>query len=105
MFVFKLIIYNLTVRRNFICLFLSIYFHNNSLIIVPDQYANLIRFINHANHGTLACNLSVFRCNIDGHARVLLRANRDIRKGEFLAYDYNSWDNCYDTSSFSVGGE
>ena len=77
----------------------------NSLVIVPDRHGNFIRFINHAKRGTHECNLTAFRCNIGGHIVVLLRANRHILKGEFLAYDYNMWHKSYDTSSFQVGDE
>ena len=45
-------------------------------------------------------NLKCVRFNINGEARVLLVANRDISKGERLYYDYNGYEHEYPTENF-----
>jgi len=45
-------------------------------------------------------NLKCVRFNINGEARVLLVANRDISKGERLYYDYNGYEHEYPTEHF-----
>lgn len=45
-------------------------------------------------------NLKCVRYDVDGEARVLLVANRDISKGERLYYDYNAYEHEYPTQHF-----
>uniref|UniRef100_A0A2N9IS52 SET domain-containing protein n=1 Tax=Fagus sylvatica TaxID=28930 RepID=A0A2N9IS52_FAGSY len=45
-------------------------------------------------------NLKCVRFDVNGQGRVLLIANRDIRKGERLYYDYNGYENEYPTEHF-----
>lgn len=45
-------------------------------------------------------NLKCVRFNVNGECRVLLVANRDIRQGERLYYDYNGYENEYPTEHF-----
>lgn len=45
-------------------------------------------------------NVRCVRFNIDGEARVILVAIRDIPKGERLYYDYNAYQTEYPTQHF-----
>lgn len=50
--------------------------------------------------GRLAQNVKSARYNVEGKARVILYAGRDIRKGERLCYDYNGHRSSYPTAHF-----
>lgn len=77
--------------------FTKLFFDNiNSLSVVPDQYANFIRFINFAPKGDRRCNVMSVRLNIRGRIRVFLKAKRDF-DSEFLRYEYNGCFNNYPT--------
>ncbi|KAF8097120.1 hypothetical protein N665_0294s0025 [Sinapis alba] len=73
-------------------------------VICPDKRSNIARFIsginNHTPEGRKKQNLKCVRFNINGEARVLLVANRDISKGERLYYDYNGYEHEYPTENF-----
>ncbi|XP_071716889.1 histone-lysine N-methyltransferase ATXR6-like [Rutidosis leptorrhynchoides] len=77
---------------------------SKSLVICPDKRSNIARFINginnHTPEGKKKQNLKCVRFNVDGEARVLLIANRDITKGERLYYDYNAYEHEYPTEHF-----
>ncbi|KAJ0705592.1 putative [histone H3]-lysine(4) N-trimethyltransferase transcription regulator PHD family [Helianthus annuus] len=77
---------------------------SKTLVICPDKRSNIARFINginnHTPEGRKKQNLKCVRFNVDGEARVLLVANRDISKGERLYYDYNAYENEYPTEHF-----
>ncbi|CAN6859074.1 unnamed protein product [Brassica oleracea] len=76
------------------------------LVICPDKRSNIARFIsginNHTPEGRKKQNLKCVRFNINGEARVLLVANRDISKGERLYYDYNGYEHEYPTENFMI---
>ncbi|KAE8678254.1 putative Histone-lysine N-methyltransferase ATXR5 [Hibiscus syriacus] len=75
-----------------------------SLVICPDKRGNIARFVNGINNfspdGRKKQNLKCVRYNVNGECRVLLIANRDIRKGERLYYDYNGYEHEYPTEHF-----
>ncbi|KAK8480864.1 hypothetical protein V6N13_108683 [Hibiscus sabdariffa] len=75
-----------------------------SLVICPDKRSNIARFINGINNfspdGRKKQNLKCVRYDVNGECRVLLIANRDIRKGERLYYDYNGYEHEYPTEHF-----
>ncbi|XP_076917036.1 histone-lysine N-methyltransferase ATXR6-like [Bidens hawaiensis] len=77
---------------------------SKSLVICPNKRSNIARFINginnHTPEGRKKQNLKCVRFDVDGEARVLLVANRDISKGERLYYDYNAYENEYPTEHF-----
>lgn len=77
---------------------------SKSLVICPDKHSNIARFIsginNHSREGKKKQNLKCVRFNVDGECRVLLVANRDIKKGERLYYDYNGLEHEYPTEYF-----
>ncbi|GKV25560.1 hypothetical protein SLEP1_g34981 [Rubroshorea leprosula] len=77
---------------------------SKSLVICPDKRSNIARFIsginNHSREGKKKQNLKCVRFNVNGECRVLLIANRDIRKGERLYYDYNGYEHEYPTEHF-----
>ncbi|KAD7480516.1 hypothetical protein E3N88_03652 [Mikania micrantha] len=77
---------------------------SKSLVICPDKRSNIARFINginnHTPEGKKKQNLKCVRFDVDGKARVLLVANRDISKGERLYYDYNAYEHEYPTHHF-----
>ncbi|KAF9593763.1 hypothetical protein IFM89_025230 [Coptis chinensis] len=77
---------------------------SQSLVICPDERGNIARFINginnHMPEGKKKQNLKCVRFDIDGEARVLLIANRDIPRGERLYYDYNGYEHEYPTEHF-----
>lgn len=77
---------------------------SKDLVICPDKHSNIARFINGINNHTPAGkkkqNVKCVRFDVDGECRVLLVANRDIRKGERLYYDYNGYENEYPTEHF-----
>ncbi|XP_065861421.1 histone-lysine N-methyltransferase ATXR6 [Euphorbia lathyris] len=77
---------------------------SESLVICPDKRGNIARFINGINNysmdGRKKQNLKCVRYNVNGECRVLLIANRDIKKGERLYYDYNAYEHEYPTHHF-----
>lgn len=77
---------------------------SQNLVICPDMRSNIARFINginnHTPEGRKKQNLKCVRYDVNGECRVLLIANRDIRKGERLYYDYNGLENEYPTEHF-----
>ncbi|KNA19714.1 hypothetical protein SOVF_058990 [Spinacia oleracea] len=77
---------------------------SQNLVVCPDKRSNIARFINGINNytpeGRRKQNLKCVRYNINGECRVLLIANREIRKGERLYYDYNGLENEYPTEHF-----
>ncbi|BBN10463.1 [histone H3]-lysine27 N-methyltransferase [Marchantia polymorpha subsp. ruderalis] len=77
---------------------------SKELVICPDKRGNIARFIsginNHTREGKRKQNLRCVRYNVDGEARALLIAIRDIPKGERLYYDYNAYLSDYPTKHF-----
>ncbi|KMT15966.1 hypothetical protein BVRB_3g051490 [Beta vulgaris subsp. vulgaris] len=77
---------------------------SQSLVVCPDKRSNIARFVNGINNytpeGKKKQNLKCVRYDVAGECRVLLIANRDIRKGERLYYDYNGLENEYPTKHF-----
>ncbi|XP_057522156.1 histone-lysine N-methyltransferase ATXR6-like [Amaranthus tricolor] len=77
---------------------------SQSLVVCPDRRSNIARFINGINNytpeGRKKQNLKCVRYDVGGECRVLLIANRDIRNGERLYYDYNGLENEYPTKHF-----
>lgn len=77
---------------------------SQSLVICPDKRSSIARFVNginnHTPEGKKKQNLKCVRYDVNGECRVLLVANRDIRKGERLYYDYNGLENEYPTEHF-----
>lgn len=65
-----------------------------SLVICPERYGNIARFFSGINNSDKKSyekqNIQSIRYNIDGHARVLLFAKRNIKAGDMLYYDYNA---------------
>lgn len=76
----------------------------DSLVIRPQKYANIARFIsgvnNHKQESMKKVNVYSAKVNIDGKVRILLYASRNIRKGETLYYDYNRGGYDYPTNHF-----
>ncbi|OMO87912.1 hypothetical protein CCACVL1_08675 [Corchorus capsularis] len=77
---------------------------SKSLVICPDKRSNIARFVNGINNfspdGRKKQNVKCVRYDVNGQCRVLLIANRDIRKGEKLYYDYNGYEHEYPTEHF-----
>ncbi|KAG2309971.1 hypothetical protein Bca52824_021528 [Brassica carinata] len=77
---------------------------SKSLVICPDKYGNISRFIsginNHNRFAKKKQNCKCVRYSINGEVRVLLVATRDISKGERLYYDYNGYEHEYPTHHF-----
>eukprot|EP01018_Ginkgo_biloba_P012475 Gb_02491 [translate_table: standard] len=77
---------------------------SKTLVICPDKRSNIARFINGINNHTIEGrkkqNLKCVRYDVDGEARALLVAIRDISKGERLYYDYNGYEQEYPTEHF-----
>eukprot|EP00743_Colponemidia_sp_Colp-15_P006939 GILK01007488.1.p1 GENE.GILK01007488.1~~GILK01007488.1.p1 ORF type:complete len:364 (+),score=60.91 GILK01007488.1:90-1181(+) len=67
---------------------------STSLVICPNRRGNIARFISGINNFTKEsrkkANLRSARFGVNGRSRVILYANRDIKKGERLYYDYNA---------------
>lgn len=76
-----------------------------SLVIVPDRRGNIARFLsginNHCSASRRRQNVKSARFRVDGQVRVVLYANRDIRRGEVLFYDYNAEEKEYPTEHFT----
>ncbi|XWS48602.1 hypothetical protein CRYUN_Cryun13aG0091000 [Craigia yunnanensis] len=77
---------------------------SKSLVICPDKHGNIARFVNGINNFSpirrKKQNVKCVSYDVNGECRVLLIANRDIRKGENLYYDYNGYENEYPTEYF-----
>ncbi|KAL1222259.1 Histone-lysine N-methyltransferase ATXR5 [Cardamine amara subsp. amara] len=77
---------------------------SKTLVICPDKYGNISRFINGINNhnpfGKKKQNCKCVRYSVNGECRVLLVATRDISKGERLYYDYNGYEHEYPTHHF-----
>jgi integrase len=75
----------------------------NSLVIFPDKFGNLARFISGVNNqkGKHNQNVKSMKAKIDGGIHILLYTMRNIHPGETLYYDYNQGGlNEKDTSNF-----
>ena len=74
-----------------------------SLVIRPDKWTNIARYLNGVGRKKENINVSSIRLCFRGRPLVLLVANRKIRKGESLCYEYNGGDNPekYPTTHFS----
>ena len=80
---------------------------DTSLVICPEKYGNLARFLSGINNCYKLLkkrkkqNVFSLRVNIDGSVHVLLITSRKIKKGEILYYDYNAGGyNTYNTEHF-----
>ena len=80
---------------------------DTSLVICPEKYGNLARFISGINNKYKILkkknyqNVYSIRVNIDGSVHILLLASKRIKKGEILYYDYNAGGyNTYNTEHF-----
>jgi SET domain-containing protein len=75
-----------------------------SLIIKPEEYCNMARFINGVNNNDenscKKANVNTVRYNILGEPKILLYARRFIKIGESLLYDYNAALDKYPTDEF-----
>lgn len=67
---------------------------NTSLVICPEKYGNLARFLSGVNNHNAVLkkkqNVYSIRMEIDGSVHILLLAMKNIKKGEILYYDYNA---------------
>lgn len=76
-----------------------------SLVINPERYGNVARFMSGINNSKADAhkvqNVRSIRFVLDGEFRVFLFADRNIRKGERLTYDYNGHGVLYPTSHFT----
>ena len=80
---------------------------DTSLVICPEKFGNLARFISGINNKYKEMkkkknqNVYSFRVNIDGSVHILLLASKRIKKGEILYYDYNAGGyDSYNTEHF-----
>lgn len=75
---------------------------DEKLIIRPERWTNIARFLNGVKNSSSAYNVVSMRLCYRGMPLVLLVSSRDIRKGESLCYDYNAGGipAKYDTSGF-----
>ena len=80
---------------------------DTSLVICPEKFGNLARFISGINNNYKEMkkkknqNVYSFRVDIDGSVHILLLASKRIKKGEILYYDYNAGGyNSYNTEHF-----
>ena len=76
---------------------------DTSLVIIPEKYGNLGRFLSGINNSKKNNNQNVYslRVDINGLVHVLLLAKRKIKKGEILYYNYNAGGfNNYNTTYF-----
>lgn len=74
-----------------------------SLVIYPQKFGNLARFLSGINNEkkTNKQNVYSLRVNIDGSVHILLITKKKIKKGDILYYDYNAGGyNNYDTGEF-----
>lgn len=78
---------------------------STSLVICPEKYGNLARFLSGINNTNEQLkkkqNVYSLRVNIDNSIRIFLLAAKNIKKGEVLYYDYNAGGyNGYPTECF-----
>lgn len=75
---------------------------NETLIIRPERFTNMARFINGVRKNSDEGNIETMKLLYKGKPLVLLVAKRDIKNGESLCYDYNAGRIAaeYDTSHF-----
>lgn len=77
---------------------------SESLVIKPEKYCNIARFIsginNHKPESYKKINVNSVKVNIDGQAHILLYASRYIKQGDVLYYDYNRGGYEYPTENF-----
>lgn len=75
---------------------------NETLIIRPERFTNLARFINGVKEDSNEGNVQSMKLLYKGKPLVLLVSTRPIKKGASLAYDYNAGKIAakYDTSYF-----
>lgn len=78
---------------------------STSLVICPEKYGNIARFLSGINnYDKKSCqkqNVQSIRFSVDGHARVVLFAKKNIKAEEILYYDYNAGGfGEYPTSNF-----
>ncbi len=80
---------------------------DTSLVICPEKFGNLARFLSGINNKYKVLNkkknqnVYSFRVDIDGSVHILLLASKRIKKGEILYYDYNAGGyNSYPTQNF-----
>ena len=80
---------------------------DTSLVICPEKYGNLARFLSGINNKYKVLkkkknqNVYSLRVNIDGSVHILLLSSKRIKKGEILYYDYNAGGyNTYNTEHF-----
>lgn len=75
---------------------------DEKLVIRPSKWTNIARFINGVKDFRSSPNIVSIRLCFRGLPVILLIANRDIKKGESLSYDYNAGGIAakYDTSHF-----
>ena len=80
---------------------------DTSLVICPEKYGNLARFLSGINNKYKILkkkknqNVYSLRVDIDGSVHILLLASKRIKKGEILYYDYNAGGyNTYNTDHF-----
>ena len=60
------------------------------IIIRPEQYTNMARFINGIGANKTGMNIYTKKLCFRGRPLVLLISKRKILKGESLCYDYNA---------------
>ncbi len=58
------------------------------VVDATSESGRLARLVSHASPGTKACNCRPQVVVFKGKPRLILRATRDIKKGEEIAYDY-----------------
>ena len=80
---------------------------DTSLVICPEKFGNLARFLSGINNKYKVLNkkknqnVYSFRVDIDGSVHILLLASKRIKKGEILYYDYNAGGyDSYNTEHF-----
>jgi hypothetical protein len=75
---------------------------DEKLIIRPENWTNIARFLNGVKNQQSPRNVDSIRLCYRGLPVVLLIARRNIKKGESLMYDYNAGgiNAKYDTSGF-----
>jgi len=80
---------------------------DTSLVICPEKYGNLARFLSGINNKYKVLkkkknqNVYSLRADIDGSVHILLLTSKKIKKGEILYYDYNAGGyNTYNTEHF-----
>lgn len=74
------------------------------LVIKPEKYTNIARFISGINNfrtdSYKKINVNSVKMNVDSKAHIILYAARNIKAGEILYYDYNRGGCDYPTENF-----